>query len=71
MKIGISSIAPIATIIAAVATSFGNAIDVGERVPSDLVLHHGFPPERHSLNERMKGKNILLVGLPGAFTPTW
>ena len=64
-------IALFAITIAAALTSFGNAIDVGERLPSDLVLHHGFPPERHSLDERAKGKNILLVGLPGAFTPTW
>ena len=47
-----------------------SAIDVGEKVPSGLTLHHGFPPERIDLDERLAGKNVLLVGLPGAFTPT-
>lgn len=70
MKIGNSSFSLVAIIIATVVTSFGNAIDVGERLPSDLVLHHGFPPERILLNERTRGKRVVLVGLPGAFTPT-
>lgn len=52
--------------IAAVAV----AIDVGDTVPSGLTLHHGFPPEEISLDDRLKGKNVVIVGLPGAFTPT-
>lgn len=47
-----------------------SAIDVGEKFPEGLNLHHGFPPESISLDERLSGKNVLLVGLPGAFTPT-
>jgi len=47
-----------------------DAIEIGERIPKDLTLHHGFPPENISLDERLANKNVLLIGLPGAFTPT-
>lgn len=47
-----------------------NAIKVGESIPDNVDLHYGFPPEKINLKERMAGKNIILVGLPGAFTPT-
>jgi len=64
----------IASSIAALLAAFGStlveSIDVGEAFPSDLTLHHGFPPQEISLNDRVKGKNVLMVGLPGAFTPT-
>lgn len=56
-----------AALLLAVACS---AIDVGDTVPEGLTLHHGFPPESISLDERLKGRKVLLVGLPGAFTPT-
>jgi len=36
-----------------------------------MTLHHGFPPETISLDERFSKKNVLIIGLPGAFTPTW
>jgi len=69
MKIA-SSIA--GAFLAAVAVSLRSAaaIDVGDTVPSGLTLHHGFPPEEISLDDRLKGKNVVIVGLPGAFTPT-
>jgi len=65
MKIASSIVA-----LLAVAIRGTTAIDVGDAVPADLTLHHGFPPEKISLDDRLKGKNVLLVGLPGAFTPT-
>ena len=43
---------------------------VGKPVPGDLVLDFGFPPEKINLAERLSGKKVILVGLPGAFTPT-
>jgi 2-Cys peroxiredoxin 5 len=63
----------IASSIVALLAAFGSvsAIDVGDTIPADLTLHHGFPPERISLDGRLSGKNVLLLGLPGAFTPTW
>jgi len=38
-------------------------------VPS-VELDKGFPPEKVALGEFCKGKKVVLVGLPGAFTPT-
>lgn len=69
MKIGSSSIAALLSLVAALSTSV-DAIDVGDAIPSDMTLHHGFPPQDISLDARLKGKNVLMVGLPGAFTPT-
>ena len=46
-----------------------SAVNVGDRLPA-VDLHLGFPPEMVNLAERAKGKSIILVGLPGAFTPT-
>ena len=43
---------------------------VGDKLPS-VELHIGFPPKKHNLADFAKDKSILLVGLPGAFTPTW
>jgi len=42
---------------------------VGSEIPS-VEIDCGFPPEKVNLAERTKGKRVILVGLPGAFTPT-
>ena len=47
-----------------------SAIKVGDNVPKNVDLHFGFPPEKIDLAERVAGKKVILVGLPGAFTPT-
>jgi hypothetical protein len=44
-------------------------IAVGDAAPS-VNLHSGFPPSMVDFAEYSKGKNLILVGLPGAFTPT-
>jgi hypothetical protein len=49
-------------------TSQGRA-SVGSKLAS-VELDFGFPPEKVNIAERSKGKRLLLVGLPGAFTPT-
>jgi glutaredoxin 3 len=47
-----------------------NALKVGDKVP-DVGLWQGFPnDEKISLAGIGKDQNILVVGLPGAFTPT-
>jgi len=51
------------------AVAFGAAVKVGDKVPS-LTLDYGFPPEKVNLAERVAGKNVIIMGLPGAFTPT-
>jgi len=71
MKFGSSSIAALLSlVVATLALTSVDAIDVGDAIPSDMTLHHGFPPQDISLDARLKGKNVLMVGLPGAFTPT-
>ena len=42
---------------------------VGTKAPS-VDLDRGFPPSKVNLAERVAGKKVILVGLPGAFTPT-
>ena len=46
-----------------------SAIQLGEKLPAGT-LDYGFPPAKLNLAERASRKNILLVGLPCAFTPT-
>jgi len=65
------SVLPMVAVVAAVAVA-GAAL-VGKKVPS-VELHTKFGPPgddtRIDLSEFCKGKKVVLVGLPGAFTPT-
>ena len=49
-------------------TSVANALTIGDPFPK-VSIDYGFPPKVVPLKERLTGKKIL-VGLPGAFTPT-
>jgi peroxiredoxin len=44
-------------------------LQVGTKIPS-ITLDLGFPPEKIDLAKRVAGKEVVIVGLPGAFTPT-
>jgi len=44
-------------------------VAVGDRLP-EATLDKGFPPEKVDLVKYCTGKKVVLVGLPGAFTPT-
>ena len=46
------------------------AISVGSQLPS-VEVHKNFPPEKINIADYCKDKNVVIVGLPGAFTPTW
>jgi len=44
-------------------------LEVGSPMPS-VEIDKGFPPEKVNVAELTKGKKVIMVGLPGAFTPT-
>lgn len=44
-------------------------VAVGDAIPA-VDLHKEFPPDMVPLADYAKGKNLLMIGLPGAFTPT-
>jgi hypothetical protein len=44
-------------------------VKVGDAIPN-IGLDDGFPPKKFMLGDYCKGKKVILVGLPGAFTPT-
>ena len=48
------------------------SIKVGDQIPEEnlVVMTEKDGPQGFSLREYCKGKKIVLVGLPGAFTPT-
>ena len=45
-------------------------LKAGDTVPAGVTLDLGFPPSKIDLAEHVKGKKVILMGLPGAFTPT-
>jgi hypothetical protein len=53
-----------------VASTLGfAAIKTGDKIPATS-LDFGFPPQKVFLPEYTSGKKMLIIGLPGAFTPT-
>ena len=51
--------------------SGSGSISVGDTLPSGIALHQGFPPQKINIQEYCADKKVVLLGLPGAFTPTW
>lgn len=58
-----------ATIWGGSAIPFVNSVKVGDKLPSAEV-HSGFPPAKIDFREYTANKSVVIVGLPGAFTPT-
>jgi peroxiredoxin len=55
--------------ILAQGDSFAAPISPGSKIPwADL--HWGFPPKLINVPEYCQGRSVVIVGLPGAFTPT-
>uniref|UniRef100_A0A7S1FDF5 Uncharacterized protein n=1 Tax=Noctiluca scintillans TaxID=2966 RepID=A0A7S1FDF5_NOCSC len=54
---------------ACVVPPSARAAVIGDHIPA-IALDRGFPPEKVVLSDFCKGKKVVLVGLPGAFTPT-
>jgi hypothetical protein len=59
-----------ATLAAAEAEAKLAKVKVGDAFPAGVSLDVGFPPEKLNVADYCKGKKVVLVGLPGAFTPT-
>jgi peroxiredoxin len=64
MKLGLLSVA------VALMGSVADAITIGDKIPANLELHAGFKPKTINLAEYIQGRDVILMGLPGAFTPT-
>ena len=43
---------------------------VGDQLPKNVELHQGWPPKKYNVYDFCKDKSVILLGLPGAFTPT-
>jgi len=56
-------------LVALASLSAARGVTVGDQFP-DVDLDLGFPPEKFSLKQFCVNKKFVLVGLPGAFTPT-
>jgi len=56
-------------IVGILALAATTAIKVGDKFP-DVKVMKDFPPDTVDLTSRIADKKVLLVGLPGAFTPT-
>jgi len=56
--------------VAAPCHARGFAIAVGSKLPSVEVDLASWPPTAFNIAERAAGKKVVIVGLPGAFTPT-
>jgi hypothetical protein len=62
-------VACLVSTVAAFAVNNKSQIKVGDKVPY-VDLDWGFPPQKVNLPSYCMGRNVLIVGLPGAFTPT-
>jgi hypothetical protein len=58
-----------ATALVATMATHAGAFSLGDKIPS-VNMHLGFPPAMVNMAERTAGKKTILVGMPGAFTPT-
>ena len=46
------------------------SIKAGNKLPQATLFKDFGPPEKINIAEYAAGKNMIIVGLPGAFTPT-
>ena len=56
--------------IGAAAHARGMAIAVGSKFPSVEVDAAKWPPTPFNIADKIANKKVIVVGLPGAFTPT-
>ena len=64
-------VAPLASRVSSLAPHARTmAIATGSKFPSVEVDAASWPPTAFNIGERIAGKKVIVVGLPGAFTPT-
>lgn len=54
-------------LVSAVTNAF--TLKAGDKLPA-ADLHFGFPPNFVNTEDYLADRNVIVVGLPGAFTPT-
>ena len=69
MKISFSKTAVAAFLVLASVVNALAPIKPGDKIPA-VNLHFGFPPTMVNAAEYCAGRNVVVIGLPGAFTPT-
>ena len=65
-RLGASAARPLAQ----AAHARGMAIAAGDKFPSIDVHAASWPPTPFNIADKIAGKKVIVVGLPGAFTPT-
>ena len=58
-----------AAFAASASTTNPRIIQAGDKLPF-VDVHWGFPPQFVNMPSYCGGRNVIIVGLPGAFTPT-
>ena len=71
LLVGSSSAGAFAPPIFTSSRTVASALNIaaGDAIPA-VSLHEDFPPAFVNLGTYAKGKKLVIVGLPGAFTPT-
>ncbi len=46
-------------------------MQVGEKLPENVILYENTPENRISIGELTKGKKVVMCGVPGAFIPDY
>jgi len=67
-------VAALLTTLSAGIASVGafSALKVGGKIPAESMFYDfGNPEAKHNMAEFTANKKVAVVGLPGAFTPTW
>jgi len=66
----------VAAFVAALSASVASvgafsAVKVGGKIPAVPMFYDFDPDAKHNMAEYTANKKVAVVGLPGAFTPTW
>jgi len=69
MRISFTQTAVAAVMLLSTVVNALAPIKAGDKIPA-VNMHFGFPPTMVNVAEYCEGRNVVVVGLPGAFTPT-